>query len=83
MTLALSIAFDVNLTWASTPLFLRLSKSGSFALLYKGRNTRIKATDFSKVSKFWKGLVNFHKVMVISWFLFLFAIMQYSVLGLQ
>ena len=46
-------------------------------------NTRIKATDFSKVSKFWKGPVNFHKVMVISWFLFLFAIMQYSVIGLQ
>ena len=41
------------------------------------RNTRIKATDFSKVSKFWKGLVNFYEVMVISWFLFLCAIMQY------
>ena len=47
------------------------------------RNTRIKATDFSKVSKFWKGVVNFYKVMVISWFLFLCAIMQYSVFGLE
>ena len=29
------------------------------------RYRKIKVTDFSKVAKFWKLLINFHKVMII------------------
>ena len=32
------------------------------------RYKKIKVTDFSEVSKFWKVLINFHKVMIITRF---------------